>query len=257
MNFSTCLQTETEIPRWELGCWPEGRWRWPQLTSNDVDVVLAAARRLGGRPGIQFIGADCVIDLAGTAIDDHVAALPTRQRRISFRREERRFADSGLEIRRVDLAEVQDGSQEPSARLRREAALPGAVVFACFDGDLIVGFSVAVERGSELALRIVDFDRERLSGAGGYAQLAVHAPLRWCYQRGLRRLQLGAESYQAKCRRGARPRPLWAVTSGPSPDAGTFTSSVRRIAAALPARESAPFAAQAEQAWQCWTGARA
>jgi hypothetical protein len=256
MNFSTCLQTETEIPRWELGCWPEGRWRWPQLTSNDVDVVLAAARRLGGSPGVQFIGADCVIDLVGTTIDDHVAALPSRQRRTSFRREERRFADSGLEIRPVDLAVVQHryGSEELSARLRRQAALPGAraVVFACFDGDHIAGFSLAFERGSELALRIVDFDHERLAGAGAYAQLAVHAPLRFCYQRGLRRLQLGTESYQAKCRRGARPRALWAVTSGPSPDAGSFTRAVRRIAAALPARESALFAAQAEARHRTW-----
>ncbi|HET7018618.1 MAG TPA: hypothetical protein VFI65_32165 [Streptosporangiaceae bacterium] len=259
MSYSTCLQTETEerrsparIPGWdELGNWPEGRWRWPDLTSGNVDVVLAAARRLGGRPGVQFIGADCVIDVAGTSIDDHVAALPTRQRRTSFQREQRRFAESGLEIRRTDLAGIQ-GAKELSARLRAQAGQPGTVIFACFDGDILVGFSLACERGAELALRIVDFDNDR---AGGYAQLAVHAPLRYCYQRRLRRLQLGTESYQAKCRRGARPRPLWAVTSSPSPDAWSFTRAVRRIAAALPARESASFAAQAEQAWRGWVEA--
>ena len=273
MNHSTCLAAGTEsllvetatlpqLPRWDdLGCWPEGQWRWPYLTSSDVDVVLAAARRLGGRPGVQFVGADCVIDLAGTTIDDHVTALPTRQRRANFRREERRFADSGLEIRPVGLADHWDrlGPLLTAAQRgygRRYAAdelSARAVVFACFDGDLIVGFSLAFERGTELALRVVDLDCDRPAEADVYAQLAVHAPLRYCYQRGLRRLQLGTELYQAKCRRGARPRPLWAVTSSPSPDAGSHTSAIRRIAAALPAREAASFATQAEQEWRTWT----
>ena len=197
--------------------------------------MLAAAGRLGIRPGVHLLGADCVIDLAGHTIDDHVAALSTRQRRTNFRREVRRFADSGLVIRLVSLAEHSDrlgpllaavqgkyghraAPEEFSARLRRQAELLGsrAVVFACFDGADIVGFALAYQWGGELALRVVGFDYERLPGADEYAQLAVHAPLRYCYQRGFRRLHLGTESYQAKCRRGARARPLWAVTSSPT-----------------------------------------
>jgi hypothetical protein len=139
------------------------------------------------------------------------------------------------------------------ARLRRQAELLGsrAVVFACFDGDDIVGFALAYQWGGELALRVVGFDYERLPGADEYAQLAVHAPMRFCYQRGFRRLHLGTESYQAKCRRGARARPLWAVTSSPNPAA--ITREVRRIAAALPAHEAAAFTNQAQQAWRGWT----
>src|SRR5262249_45615976 len=82
-------------------------WWWPYLLTGDVDVVLAAGGRLGGpaRPGVHLAGADCVIDVAGTTVDDHVAALPTRQRRTNFRREDTRFAASGLQIRQVSLGE--------------------------------------------------------------------------------------------------------------------------------------------------------
>ncbi len=58
MNYSARLQAETEIPKWDLGSWPEGHWWWTHLTSSNVDVVLAAARRLGGHPGVHLIGAD-------------------------------------------------------------------------------------------------------------------------------------------------------------------------------------------------------
>jgi hypothetical protein len=112
MNYGTNVQTETEIPTWDLGSWPEGQWSWTHLTSSHVDVVLAAARRLGGRPGVYLIGADC----------------------------------------------------------------------------------------------------------------------------------------------GARPAPLWAVTSTPSPDARSFVAAIGQIAATLPGGESASFAAQAMQAWRYWTG---
>ena len=248
-------------------------WWWPYLISSDVDVVMAAGSRLGGAagPGIHLVGADCVIDVVGTTIDDHVAALPTRQRRTNFRREEKRFIDSGLEIRRVNLpgywshlgfllAAVQQkyghrqSAGELGARLRRqgEQLASRAVVFACFDGDIIVGFALAYQWAGELTLRVVGFDYERLPGAGEYAQLAVHAPLRYCYQHGLRRLHLGTETYEAKCRRGARPRPLWAVTSLPGPDRGTLARTARRIAASMPAHESESFTAQVEQSWRRW-----
>jgi uncharacterized protein len=244
-----------------------GDWWWPYLTSEDVDVVVAAARR----PGVHLVGADCVVDVAGTSVDDHVAGLPTRQRRTNFRREEQRFRDSGLEIRRVRLADywsrlgpllaaVQrkyghpQSAGEMSARLRRQGeCLAGrAVVFACFRGDTVVGFSLAYRWGDVLALRVVGFDYGLLRGAGEYAQLAVHAPLRYCYEQGLRQLHLGTASYEAKCRRGARPRPLWAVTSLPGAD--PRCGAAGRIAAPLPVHESAPFAARAVRDWQCWTG---
>ena len=252
---------------------PGAAWWWPYLVPSDVDVVMAAGSRLGctESPGVHLVGADCVIDVVGTTVDDHVAALPTRQRRTNFRREEKRFIDSGLEIRLVSMREYcsrlgpllaavqqkyghRQSAEELTARLRRqgEQLASRAVVFACFDGDNIVGFALAYQWGDELTLRVVGFDYERLSGAGEYAQLAVHAPLRYCYQHGLRRLHLGTESFEAKCRRGARPRPLWAATSLPGPDPGSLARTVRRITASMPAHESESFTAQVEQSWRRW-----
>lgn len=252
---------------------PGAAWWWPYLISADVDIVLAAGRRLDGAAGtgVHLVGADCVIDVVGTTVDDHVAALATRQRRTNFRREERRFVDSGLEIRRVSLLECRphlgpllaavqqkyghpQSADEMSARLRRqgEHLASRAVVFACFAGNVIVGAALAYRWGDELVLRAVGFDYERLPGADEYAQLAVHAPLRYCYAHGIRRLHLGTASFAAKYRRGARPRPLWAVTSLPGPEPDTLARTVRRIAASMPAHESESFTAQVEQSWRGW-----
>jgi hypothetical protein len=267
----------------DAGRGPGTAWWWPYLVCSDVDVVVAARRRLDGTAGprtpgsgVHLIGADCVIDVVGATVDDHVAALPTRQRRTNFRREESRFAASGLEIRQVSLREswhllgpllaaVQrkyghdQSAGEMSARLRRQGDHVGsrAVVFACFDGGIIIGFALAYQWGDELTLRVVGFDYKRLPGADEYAQLAVHAPLRYCYTRGLRRLHLGTASYEAKCRRGARPRPLWAVTSLSGQDPDSLAQTASRIAASMPGHEAESFTTQVERSWRHWSGSRA
>lgn len=234
----------------------DGPWWWPYLLTEDVDVLP---------PGrVHLVGADCVVDVAGTGLDDHIAALPTQQRRTNFRREAQRFAASGLTIRRVSLAghaarlgallaAVQrkyghpQTAAEMGERLRRQGERFGdrAVVLACQDGADIIGFALAYRWGDELALRAVGFDYDRLRGADEYAQLAVHAPLRHCYANGIRRLHLGTGSHAAKCRRGARVRPLWAVTSLPAPTA-------RELRVELPRHESESFNAEVEQSWRRW-----
>jgi hypothetical protein len=258
---------------------PRTAWWWPYLTTEDVDLVRAAGDRRNPEArelaplGFHLVGADCVIDVVGETIDDHVATLSTQQRRTNFRRERQRFVDSGLEIRQVDLrdhwprlgqllAAVQQKYGHPQSagemreRLRRQAEhlSARAVVFACLDHDVIVGFALAYHWGDELALRAVGFDYEQLAGADEYAQLAVHAPLRYCYEHRLRRLHLGTASYAAKCRRGASPRPLWAVTSLPGPDPDSFTRTAGRIAALMPAHESAGLSTEIQQSWRRWTG---
>lgn len=237
-------------------------WWWPYLPTSDAATVAAAAHRLTGRAGIHLVGAECVIDVVGTCVDDHVAALPTGRRRNGFRREERRFLGSGLTIRQVELAghwarlgsllaAVQQRYGHPqtagqmSAVLRRQAEHLAAhsVVFACQDGDEIIGFALAFRWGNELTVRAVGFDYARLPDVGVYARLVVHAPLEHCYRHGLRRLHLGTGSLPAKCRRGARPRPLWTVTSLGGQDARRVARAADRFAATLPAAEAAAFTA--------------
>jgi hypothetical protein len=254
---------------------PGAAWWWPYLPCSDVDVVVAARARLGGTAGagVHLVGADYVIDVVGTTIDDYVAALPTRLRRANFRREARRFTDSGLEIRRIELADYwarlgallaalqqkyghRQSADEIAATLRRHAEHlgPRAVVFGCFDHDVVVGFALVNRWGDELTLRALGFDYERLLGVDEYAQLAMHAPLRHCYEHGLHRLLLGIESDEAKIRRGARPRPVWAVTSLPGADSDGLARTVRRLTSSMPAPETESFTTQVEQSWQRWEG---
>jgi hypothetical protein len=256
----------------------DAAWWWPYLVSSDAEIVLGAARRLDTTAGasVHLLGADCVIDVVGTTIDDHVAALPTRQRRTNFRREEKRFADSRLELREVSLLEhwarlapllaaVQKkyGHRQSTdvvcSRLRSQGEHLAArsVVFACFDRDSIVAFALAYRWGDELTVRAVGFDYARLPGADEYAHVAIHAPLGYCYRHGLRRLHLGTESYEAKCRRGARPRPLWAVTSLAGPDPDFLPATARRLAASMPAHESGTFVARVERSQRRWTASGA
>lgn len=229
---------------------------------------MSAARRMPGcRPGLHLVGADCLIDLPGTGIEDHVASLPTRQRRTNFRREQRRFDEIGLRVEQVDLVEYwprlgpllanvqrkygHDCTAEQMATLLcRQAEHLGdrAIVFACFSGSQLAGFAMCYRWGAELALRVVGFDYTRVTGADEYALVAAHAPLAYGYRHGVRRLHLGIDSYEAKIRRGAQVRPLWAVTSFPGGDVDQVATAAGRLAASFPAHEAEAFQAEVRSA---------
>lgn len=250
-----------------------GGWWWPYLPAPAVDVVLTAAERLEYPLGVHLVGADCVIDLPGATVDDHIAALPTRQRRTNFRRERKRFIDSGLEMRHVRLsgrswqmapllAAVQrkhgntQSAEEVETRLRRQAEHleDRGLVFACYDGDRPVGFALAYRWNRELTVRAVGLDYDVGPSADVYAQVSIQAPLSYCYEHGLRRLHLGIDAYEAKCRRGARPRPLWAISSlaGAQPDA--IAPVAHRVASSLPAHEAEVFCAEIAERCSDWSG---
>ncbi|MGW1978078.1 GNAT family N-acetyltransferase [Streptomyces sp. NPDC001889] len=265
------------------GAVPEagGRWWWPNLPTDAATEVIAAARTLtpGIAPGLHLLRADCTVETVGAGLDDFVGALSPKQRRTNARREIRRFAESGLEVRRMSLSDIWErgapllgqvqrkyGHDMSDERLRgflgrqAEHLDREAVVFAVHDGGRLIGFSLCYEAGDELALRLIGFDYPRLPGADEYAQLLLYAPLRYCYERGLTRLHLGTSSYDAKCRRGARVRPLWAVTSGgsapPGPDGGPSDRIGRQLAAltaGLPAREAAALAAEVHTSLAAWS----
>ncbi|MEU8779974.1 hypothetical protein AB0D01_39665, partial [Streptomyces sp. NPDC048606] len=98
--------------------------------------------------------------------------------------------------------------------------------------------------GRELTVRLNGLDYERLPDADVYANLTVHQPLRHCYDRGLTRLHLGTGSYDAKCRRGASVRPLWAVAGGAQPGTDGSRERLAVLTAQMPRREAALFGAE-------------
>lgn len=260
----------------------EGRWWWPYLPGEDAARVLRAFAPRGPLT-TRLVGADCVLDVPDGGREEYLAALPAKQRRTNVRREMRRYAESGLRTERGRLSDwagtlgpmlsqVQHkyGHDHSPAQmtdlLRRQARHLDelSVVFMAFaeDSTVPVAFCLAYRHGDELSVRVVGFDYDRLPGAvgtlprpggdssrsgtsaGEYAQLAVHEPVRYCQENGLRRLHLGTGSYEAKCRRGARVRPLWAVASFGAPSGSGITEqapgapSAADIAPGLPEREA-------------------
>ncbi|MEU8779619.1 GNAT family N-acetyltransferase, partial [Streptomyces sp. NPDC048606] len=174
-----------------------GAWWWPFLTTDDAALVLAAARLARPRAPahLRLVGADCVVDPVGDGIEDFTDALPAKQRRTNFRREARRFAGSGLRMEQLRLSQVLEEAAVLHAQVQRKYGhdtsvehLRGflgrmadrlddrSVVFAAFDGDALVGFTLCFAFGRELTVRLNGLDYERLPDADVYANLTVHQP---------------------------------------------------------------------------------
>ncbi|GEK22849.1 GNAT family N-acetyltransferase [Cellulomonas xylanilytica] len=245
-----------------LDAFPEvdGAWWWPYLPSEDVSRVVAAARSLTGEtPGVHLVDADCVVQRIGPA-EPFESGLTSKQRRTNWRREWRRFTESGLELRQVAVDEVVEsgarllqqveskyGNEHPldrlTASLGRQARLLNdeAVAHAVFDGPRMTGYSLAYRWGDELAVRSVGLDYASLHDAAEYAVLLLHAPVRFAQENGIGSLHLGTRSYEAKCRRGARVRGLWAVAPGTTTSRTAIEDRARPVLAELPAAEAAAF----------------
>ncbi len=251
----------------------DGRWWWPYLTTRDATAARDALAAAGSGPvpvAPWLLSADCAIEVPPGGIEEYIAALPAKQRRVNARRELRAFAESGLRIVRTTLAPHTDvlgpllanvqqryghdhSAEQMTSLLRRQASHldDSSVVFLCLPegDDRPVGFCLAYRHGRELAVRVVGFDYDRLPGAAEYAQLAVYEPLRYCQEHGLDRVELGMESFEAKCRRGAHVRPLWALLPDTLPDRGAHDARRDELAAAFPHHEAALFRAEADRAF--------
>ncbi len=234
-------------------------WWWPYLPVDSAVQVAKTARHTGASGQAHLVAADYVIDVCGSTMDDHIAALATRGRRQNFRYEARAFDASSLVIRQVDIEEsatelaaliVNVATKYGNKRtvpgmtqyLRSHAQYLGqhAVCFACFDNDTVIACAIALRWGDTLYSRAVGFDYPRLHGVGEYAQLSVHQNLRHCYEHGIRTLHLGLTAGQAKCSRGAYARPLWAITSRSVP-ARSLADSIAAITADMSTSEATTF----------------
>jgi hypothetical protein len=249
-------------------------WWWPYLSADDAVLVREAV----GEPlGLHLLNAECIVHLDGKDLDDVADSLPTGQRRNAMRREQRRFERTGAVLRRlrfgdcwreldplIHQATSKYGSDLPEERrlaiLRRhvEALDDSATVFACFDDGVMTAVSVAFEFGDELAVRLVGFAYDKLRGVGDeYAQVLMYEPMRYCLEKGLRRLNVGMDSFPAKCRRGAVAVPMWAVGTGFGTDPVEIELAARRIADAMPAHEAEIFVQQTAATADEWTGGSA
>jgi len=223
-----------------------------------------------GRP--LLTAATTALDLPGRDFADYLGSRPGRNRTM-VRKELAAFARSGLtagEERLADcweeaaplLAQVQARYGHPAevahlrALLGRQAAALDryAVVFSARDGGRLVGFSLLYAWGDGLYERMVGFDYARLRDAFEYFNLAVYQPLAYAYRHGLRRLDFGRESYEAKVLRGAHVRPLWSVAAF-TPDAGDETEWNRRAAAEWRARLRHRATTFRDPGWMRWGGA--
>jgi hypothetical protein len=235
-----------------------GAWWWPYLPTSDVVSMLDAG--LVSPNDVHLLTLDCIIDIVGSDINEFIDSLPEKQRRTNARRERRKFDESGLKLRILRLSEMYESGAPLLGQiqqkygneltpqyleyltnfLRRQATHldDQAVVFGAYSADDLVGFSVGYVFGDEMTIRIAGLDYPNLRAANEYAQLTVHAPLEYCLAHGLRRLHLGTESYEAKCRRGAQARALWAVAPGVVQRAAAREETQARLSAALPQYEA-------------------
>lgn len=247
----------------ESGPSVDGTWWWPYLPSADVPHVVAAAHALTGeKPGVHLVGADCVVERVHSDAPFE-SSLTKKQRRTNWRREWQRFADSGLEFRQVSIDEIaasgapllqqvehKYGNMHTEQHLRsflgRQARFlhDAAVVHAVFDGSRMTGYSLAYRWRTELAVRLVGLDYPALRNAAEYAVLLMHGPVRFARENGIETLHLGMDGYEAKCRRGARVRALWAVAPGTTTSDAAIDERASSILAQLPAAEAAMFQAE-------------
>lgn len=185
---------------------------------------------LPGRP-VLLSGGRCVLDVKGGDIEEFVAGLGSSARH-AIRTDRREFARGGrqltvgpLDPSMIDslaplLANVQHrhGSVvtvgQVAATLRGYCAAglaERAVVFGCREGADLIAFSLCYRFGDALTLRVVGLDYARIGRRAEYFMLLVYEPVRYALQHRLTSIDLGAEGFRAKIRRGARFVPLWSI----------------------------------------------
>ena len=244
---------------------PSGWW-WPYLPTGAAEQVVEAVSRTH-EPVVTLVDADCRLDVVGSDLDDYLSTLPNRQRRSNARRERKWLAASGLTVTRERLEDCLEragellsnvqrrhGQDNPpsqmTAVLQAQAERLGdhAVVFGCRDGAELVAFSLNYRWRDELLSRLVGLDYEHEGSRNAYGELLVYSPLSYCYEEGLSSIHLGAASLSGKCRRGARVRPLWAVSvcecTACKSERGRETLSLDKLdelCADIPATETAGF----------------
>ena len=204
-----------------------------------------------------------VLTSAGTRVaahwndfDDYLASFPKRRRQ-NLQREVNLFGATGHHIVQAKLSDCLEyvGPLLGNVHRRHGAADtdevtthylapqvphldPVSTVFLELDDDGPVGFSLCMEWGRDLVVRVVGFDYAR-SARFAYFTLAFYRPLEYAIRRGLGGVQLGPGTYQAKVARGATLNTTWSVVWPPDDHEATWFASAQRPG--QDAQEAAPW----------------
>jgi hypothetical protein len=200
----------------------------PDRRGND-DLVTALVTA-GGHTG--FWGYEDYVPLRAQTWDAHLADQPVKIRQ-RITGDERRAADSGIEIRRFDgeqirphvprIAELtclnreKNGAEQEPAQI--EAMLTGLLgagtdvrAYLGLANDTVVGTCVVLRKEHRLFPKWAGFDYAAIGDRSGlYFAIALNAPVRDAYAEGLRAVEFGAGAHQAKQLRGCSSREVSTV----------------------------------------------
>ncbi|MFF1459626.1 GNAT family N-acetyltransferase [Streptomyces sp. NPDC058330] len=201
------------------------------LYCSPKDADLAEAFRAHG--GVRFPSHGTnLLGLPGDSTEDWMASLPRKQR-AKEKADLRKLRDAGVDfevspLREADLERIVPLELGLYSKHGHTYALQEAtdlhrayldhlgddavLVRARRDG-VLVGFTSLVRHGSHAYVRQAGFDPEGCGDAPVYFGAALHEPIRWAYEHGVRCLDLSITADATKQRRGARtqPRDAWFI----------------------------------------------
>lgn len=203
----------------ELGARTHALW---YVHAGATPALEGQARAAGYHP--VMLGAECRLEIRWPSFEGYLQALPAARRRTA-RQEIRRFHGSGLEVvlegpealgQELALLQVANRRQHGYASSLERAHLGfrratenlghAIRVFVARDRGRAVGFLLAYRHGDSLYCKQVGFDRA--AGDFVYFNMTFYAPIRYAIETGLRFVQYGMESYEAKLRRGCALVPV-------------------------------------------------
>ncbi|MFZ5870322.1 MAG: hypothetical protein ACOYXW_07345 [Actinomycetota bacterium] len=198
---------------------------WPFL--DDASATTLSRLSPAGSSWLLDMGA--VFDLVGDTFEDFVGSRSKSQRE-RIRKDRRLFERSGRticepaptsHIREVSelVANVEGRHGKPSevsriSRLLRDQLCDvgaAASLIACFDGDDMVACSLNFVSSAELAVRVAGLAASNNGRAREYFETVYYRSIERAYALKRPVVHLGTGALQAKQRRGATLRALWAV----------------------------------------------
>jgi predicted N-acyltransferase len=229
----------------------DGRARSAGLLYVTAAALEVLAPLLPPHAVVLFAGAHMSIPIHGDDFESYIAALAP-SRRAFVRRERRRFAASGCQVRLATLQEASEFAgpllvevdrkhgnagtpEEERARLldcARHLGDRGRVFVLERDG-IPIAVSIGFVSGSTFDVWGWGCDYDALQDAAEYFNMIYYLPVEHALAHGLSKVRLGVRSYKAKLMRGAEPEPVYSILlHGPGLSASSGATA-RQVSADL------------------------